>query len=70
MSGSFKVTNNLVAQGITHIASNFGIRAVGEYEDVNGKKVLKSMKLVSVDFISNKGGAGDVIKKKDEKKKI
>lgn len=70
MSGSFKVTNNLIAQGIKHIAGNFGVRAVGEYEEVNGKKVLKSMKLVSVDFISGKGGAGDVIKKKDEKKEI
>lgn len=70
MSGSFKVTNNLIAQGIKHIAGNFGVRAVGEYEEKDGKKVLKSMKLVSVDFISNKGGAGDVIKKKDEKKEI
>ena len=69
MSGSFKVTNNLVAQGITHVASNFGIRAVGEYKEVDGKKVLKSMKLVSVDFISDKG-VGNVIKKKDEKKEI
>lgn len=69
MSGSFKVTNNLIAQGITHIASNFGIRAVGQYEEVNGKRVLKSMKLISVDFISDKGGVGDVIKK-DEKKEI
>lgn len=69
MSGSFKVTNNLIAQGITHVASNFGIRAVGEYKEVNGKKVLKSMKLVSVDFISDKG-VGNVIKKEDEKKEI
>ena len=67
MNGSFKVTNNLVAQGITHIANNFGIRAVGEYEEVNGKRVLKSMKLVGVDFVSDKGCVGDVIKK-DEKK--
>jgi hypothetical protein len=70
MSGSFKVTNNLIAQGITHIASNFGIRVVGEYEEKDGKKVLKSMKLVSVDFVSDKGSVGDVIKKKDEKKEI
>lgn len=63
MSGSFKVTNNLVAQGITHIAGKFGVRAVGEYEEKDGKKVLKSMKLVSVDFISDKGSVGDVVKK-------
>ena len=68
MNGSFKVTNNLIAQGITHIANKFGIRAVGEYEEVDGKKVLKSMRLVSVDFISDKGCVGDVVKK-DEKKK-
>jgi hypothetical protein len=63
MSGSFKVTNNLVVQGITHIASNFGIRAVGEYEEKDGKKVLKSMKLVGVDFVSDKGCIGDIVKK-------
>ncbi len=66
MSGSFKVTNNLVAQGITHIAGKFGVRAVGEYEEKDGKKVLKSMKLVGVDFISDKGSVGDVFKKKKE----
>lgn len=66
MSGSFKVTNNLVAQGITHIAGKFGIRAVGEYEEVDGKRVLKSMKLVGVDFVSDKGSVGNVFKKKKE----
>lgn len=67
MNGSFKVTNNLIAQGIAHVAHNFGIRAVGQYEEVNGKKVLKSMKVISVNLISDKGCVGDVIKK-DEKK--
>ena len=66
MSGSFKVTNNLVAQGITHIAGKFGVRAVGEYEEKDGKKVLKSMKLVSVDFVSDKGGVGNVFKNKEK----
>lgn len=69
MNGSFKVTNNLIAQGIIHIANNFGIRAVGEYEEIDGEKVLKSMKVISVDLISDKGCVGDVIIKKDEKKK-
>lgn len=67
MNGSFKVTNNLIAQGLTHVAHNFGIRAVGQYEEVNGEKVLKSMRLVSIDLISDKGCEGNVIKK-DEKK--
>lgn len=68
MKGSFKVTNDLIAQGLGHITNNFKIRAVGEYEEVDGKRVFKSMKLISVDFISdNKGSVGDVIKK-DEKK--
>ena len=67
MNGSFKVTNNLIAQGLTHVAHNFGIRAVGQYEEVNGEKVVKSMKLISVNFIPNKGCDGNVIKK-DEKK--
>lgn len=67
MNGSFKVTNNLIAQGIAHVAHNFGIRAVGQYEEVNGERVLKSMRLVSVDFIPDKGCEGNVIKK-DEKK--
>lgn len=67
MYGSFKVTNNLIAQGIAHVAHNFGIRTVGQYEEVNGERVLKSMKLVSVDFIPDKGYEGNVIKK-DEKK--
>ena len=69
MKGSFKVTNDLIAQGLGHITNNFKIRAVGEYEEVNGKRVFKSMKLISIDYISdNKGSVvGDVIKK-DEKK--
>jgi hypothetical protein len=68
MNGSFKVTNNLIAQGLAHTAHNFGVRLVGQYEEVNGERVLKSMKLISVDFIPDKGCVGDVIKK-DEKKK-
>lgn len=67
MNGSFKVTNNLIAQELTHVAHNFGIRAVGQYEEVNGEKVLKSMRLVSIDLISDKGCVGSVVKK-DEKK--
>ena len=67
MNGSFKVTNNLIAQGLTHVAHNFGIRAVGQYEEVNGERVLKSMKVISVNFIPDKGCVGDVTKK-DEKK--
>ena len=67
MNGSFKVTNNLIAQGIAHTAHKFGIRAVGQYEEVNGERVLKSMKVVSVDLISDKGCVGSVVKK-DEKK--
>lgn len=67
MNGSFKVTNNLIAQGIAHVVHNFGIRAVGQYEVVNGERVLKSMKLISVDLVSDKGCVGSVVKK-DEKK--
>jgi len=67
MNGSFKISNNLIAQGIAHTAHKFGIRAVGQYEEVNGKRVLKSMKLISVDFIPDKGCVGDVIKKEEKK---
>lgn len=67
MNGSFKVTNDLIKQGLGHITNNFEIRAVGEYEEVDGKRVFKSMRLVSIDFISDKGSVGNVIKK-DEKK--
>nr|DAR75029.1 MAG TPA: hypothetical protein [Caudoviricetes sp.] len=68
MNGSFKVTNDLIKQGLGHITNNFEIRAVGEYDEVDGKRVFKSMKLISIDFISdNKGSVGNVIKK-DEKK--
>ena len=67
MNGSFKVTNDLVKQGLGHITNNFEIRAVGEYEEVDGKRVFKSMRLVSVNVVSDKGCVGDVIKK-DEKK--
>lgn len=67
MNGSFKVTNDLIKQGLGHITNNFEIRAVGEYEEVDGKRVFKSMRLVSIDFISDKGCVGNVIKK-DEKK--
>ena len=67
MNGSFKVTNDLIKQGLGHITNNFEIRVVGEYEEVDGKRVFKSMRLVSIDFISDKGCVGDVIKK-DEKK--
>lgn len=70
MNGSFKVTNNIIAQGIAHTAHNFGVRLVGQYEEVNGERVLKSMKIVSVDYISDKGCVGDVIKKKEEENKI
>lgn len=67
MNGSFKVTNDLVKQGLGHITNNFEIRAVGEYEEVDGKRVFKSMRLVSVNVVSDKGCVGNVIKK-DEKK--
>lgn len=67
MKGSFKVTNDLVKQGLGHITNNFEIRAVGEYEEVDGKRVFKSMRLISVNLVSDKGCVGDVIKK-DEKK--
>lgn len=67
MNGSFKVTNDLIKQGLGHITNNFEIRAVGEYEEVDGKRVFKSMRLVSVNIVSDKGCIGDVIKK-DEKK--
>lgn len=67
MNGSFKVTNDLVKQGLGHITNNFEIRAVGEYEEVDGKRVFKSMRLVSVNVVSDKGCVGDVIKK-DKKK--
>ena len=43
-----------------HIMPKFDIKAVPEYAEVNGKKVLKSMKVVSVGVSVN----GD----KDEKK--
>ena len=68
MNGSFKVTNDLIKQGLGHITNNFEIRAVGEYEEVDGKRVFKSMRLISVNVVSDKGCVGDVIKK-DEKKK-
>ena len=67
MNGSFKVTNDLIKQGLGHITNNFEIRAVGEYEEVDGKRVFKSMRLISVNVVSDKGCVGDVIKK-DEKK--
>lgn len=67
MNGSFKVTNDLIKQGLGHITNNFEIRAVGEYEEVDGKRVFKSMRLVSVNVVSDKGCVGNVIKK-DEKK--
>ena len=63
MNGSFKVTNNTIAKEITHIVHNFGIRAVAQYEEVNGERVLKSMRLVSIDLVSDKGSVGNVIKK-------
>ena len=67
MNGSFKVTNDLIKQRLGHITNNFEIRAVGEYEEVDGKRVFKSMRLVSVNVVSDKGCVGNVIKK-DEKK--